>query len=327
MVSVPCLQRMQAILSNWYGPPDVLELREVERPEPAPDRVLVRVRAASLNAGDWRVLSGTPVLARPMMGGIRRPKEPRRGGDLAGVVEAVGAEVTGFAPGDEVFGSGLGSFAEYVTPLGKNLVRKPANLSFEEAAAVPGAGVTALQALRDHGRLEPGRRVLINGAGGGVGTFLVQIAKALGAEVTAVCGPGSVELARASGADRVVDYSREDFTHADGPYDLVVDNAGTRSVRRMRRLLTPQGTYVVVGSVKNPLGHMASAVVQRPFTKQRLAVFIAKINGDDLAHLAGLAEAGELRPAIERTYPLAETAAAYRHMVSGHVRGKLVIVP
>jgi len=318
---------MQAILSNWYGPPDVLELREVERPEPAPDRVLVRVRAASLNAGDWRVLSGTPVLARPMMGGIRRPKEPRRGGDLAGVVEAVGAEVTGFAPGDEVFGSGLGSFAEYVTPLGKNLVRKPANVSFEEAAAVPVAGVTALQALRDHGRLEPGRRVLINGAGGGVGTFLVQIAKALGAEVTAVCGPGSVELARASGADRVVDYSREDFTHADGPYDLVVDNAGTRSVRRMRRLLTPQGTYVVVGSVKNPLGHMASAVVQRPFTKQRLAVFIAKINGDDLAHLAGLAEAGELRPAIERTYPLAETAAAYRHMVSGHVRGKLVIVP
>jgi NADPH:quinone reductase-like Zn-dependent oxidoreductase len=318
---------MQAILSNRYGPPDVLELREVERPEPAPDRVLVRVRAASLNAGDWRVLSGTPVLARPMMGGIRRPKEPRRGGDLAGVVEAVGAEVTGFAPGDEVFGSGLGSFAEYVTPLGKNLVRKPANVSFEEAAAVPVAGVTALQALRDHGRLEPGRRVLINGAGGGVGTFLVQIAKALGAEVTAVCGPGSVELARASGADRVVDYSREDFTHADGPYDLVVDNAGTRSVRRMRRLLTPQGTYVVVGSVKNPLGHMASAVVQRPFTKQRLAVFIAKINSDDLAHLAGLAEAGELRPAIERTYPLAETAAAYRHMVSGHVRGKLVIVP
>jgi NADPH:quinone reductase-like Zn-dependent oxidoreductase len=318
---------MQAILSDRYGPPDVLELREVERPEPAPGRVLVRVCAASLNAGDWRVLSGTPRLARPMMGGIRRPKEPRRGGDVAGVVEAVSAEVTELAPGDDVFGSGLGSFAEYVAPLATNLVRKPAWLSFEEAAAIPVAGVTALQALRDHGRLEAGQSVLINGAGGGVGTFLVQIAKALGGDVTAVCGPGSVEVVRASGADRVVDYSREDFTDNPAPYDLVVDNAGTRSVRRMRRLLTPQGTYVVVGSVKNPLGHMAAAVVQRPFTKQRLATFIAKINGDDLAHLAALADSGALRPAIERTYALADTADAYRHMVAGHVRGKLVIVP
>jgi NADPH:quinone reductase-like Zn-dependent oxidoreductase len=318
---------MQAIVSHRYGPPDVLELRGVERPEPAPDRVLVRVRAASLNAGDWRVLSGTPRLARPMMGGIRRPKEPRRGSDVAGVVEAVGAGVTAFAPGDEVLGSGLGSFAEYVAPLAKNLVRKPAGLSFEEAAAIPVAGITALQALRDHGRLEPGQTVLINGAGGGVGTFLVQIAKALGGDVTAVCGPGSVDVARASGADRVVDYSGADFTRVGGPYDLVVDNAGTRSVRRMRRLLTPEGTYVVVGSVQNPLGHMASAVVQRPFTKQTLATFIAKIDGGDLAYLAALAESGKLRPAIERTYPLAETADAYRHMVGGHVRGKLVIVP
>jgi len=318
---------MQAILSTRYGPPDVLELREVERPEPAPDRVLVRVHAASLNAQDRHMLLGTPRVARPLLGGIRRPKDPRRGSDVAGVVEAVGADVTGFAPGQEVFGAGLGSFAEYVAPLAKNLAPKPAGVGFEEAAAIPVAGVTALQALRDRGRLQAGQSVLINGAGGGVGTFLVQIAKALGGDVTAVCGPGSVDLVRASGADRVVDYSAEDFTAAGGPYDLVVDNAGTRSVRQMRGLLTPRGTYVAVGSVGNPLGHMVAAFAQKPFTKQTLAVFIAKIEQDDLAALAELAESGELRPAIERTYPLAETADAYRQMMTWHVRGKLVLAP
>jgi len=224
---------MRAILSSRYGSPDALELREVEQPTPDPDRVLVRMHAASLNAMDKHMLRGTPRVMRPMMGGLRRPKDPRRGGDIAGVVEAVGADVTTVAVGDEVFGGCAGAFADYATPLAKNLVSKPANLTFDEAAAIPVAGVTALQALRDKGGLQPGQTVLINGAGGGVGTYLVQIAKALGAgEVTAVCGPGSVELARASGADRVVDYTQEDFTKAGGPYDLIVDNAGTRPFAR-----------------------------------------------------------------------------------------------
>jgi NADPH:quinone reductase-like Zn-dependent oxidoreductase len=265
---------------------------------------------------------------RAMMGGLRRPKDQRRGGDVAGVVEAVGADVTGLAVGDEVFGSGLGSFAEYVAPLAKNLVPKPAGLTFEQAATLPVAGVTALQALRDHGRLQPGQRVLVNGAGGGVGTYLVQLAKALGAgEVTAVCGPASVELVRASGADRVVDYTREDFTKAGGPYDLIVDNATTRSLRTMCRLLTRQGTLVKVGAVKINLVRLFWPVVYDKLVPQKLVMFIAKINGDDLRYLGQLAEEGKLRPAIERTYPLAETAEAYRHMNAGHVRGKLVVTP
>jgi NADPH:quinone reductase-like Zn-dependent oxidoreductase len=319
--------QVKAIVSPRYGSPDVLELREVERPVPAPDRVLVRVRAASLNASDKHALRGRPRVLRAMMGGLRRPKDPRRGGDVAGVVEAVGSEVTTFSVGDEVFGSGLGAFAEYVAPLAKNLVPKPARLTFEEAAAIPVAGVTALQALRDHGKLQPGQKVLVNGAGGGVGTFLVQIAKALGGEVTAVCGPGSVELVRASGADRVIDYTQEDFTTAGGPYDLIVDNATTRSARTMRSLLTREGTLVKVGAVKINLLRLFWPAVYDTFVPQKLTMFIAKINGDDLAHLGRLAEEGALRPAIERTYPLADTADAYRHMNAGHVRGKLVIVP
>ena len=319
---------MRAIVTDRYGSPDVLELREVEQPVPAPDRVLVRVRAASLNASDKHQLRGTPRVMRPMMGGLRRPKDPRRGGDVAGVVEAVGAEVTTVAVGDEVFGSCIGSFADYATPLARNLVPKPERLSFEEAAAIPVAGVTALQALRDHGNLQPGQTVLINGAGGGVGTYLVQIAKALGAgHVTAVCGPGSVELVRASGADRVVDYTQEDFTQAGGPYDLIVDNAGTRPLRTMRSLLTPHGTHVTVGHTRIRMRRLAYPFLYDKVVPQTFAMFVANINGDDLAVLAGLAEEGKLRPAVERTYPLPETADAYRHMNGGHVRGKLVIVP
>ena len=318
---------MRAIISHRYGSPDVLELADVERPAPGPDRVLVRMRAASLNAGDKHVLRGKPRLMRAMMGGLRRPKDQRRGGDIAGIVEAVGSDVTAVAGGDEVFGSCLGAFADYATPLATNLASKPASLTFEEAAAIPVAGLTALQALRDHGRLEAGQRVLINGAGGGVGTFLVQIAKALGGEVTAVCGPSSVELVRGFGADHVVDYTREDFTKAGGPYDLIVDNATTRSARTMRRLLTHDGTLVKVGAVKVNLVRLFWPVIYDKFVPQKLAMFIAKMNGDDLRYLAGLADEGKLRPAIERTYPLPETAEAYRHMLGGHVRGKLVIVP
>jgi NADPH:quinone reductase-like Zn-dependent oxidoreductase len=318
---------VRAIISSRYGTPDDLELTEIERPAPDPDRVLVRMHAASLNAGDKHVLRGKPRLMRAMMGGLRRPKQPGRGGDIAGVVEAVGSEVTTVAVGDEVFGTCIGAFAEYGTPLAKNLAPKPSLLTWEEAATIPVAGTTALQALRDHGNLQPGQKVLINGAGGGVGTFLVQIAKALGGEVTAVCGPNSVELVRASGADRVVDYTREDFTKAGGPYDLIVDNATTRSARTMRSLLTRDGTLVKVGAVKINLVRLFWPVLYDKFVPQKLATFIAKINGEDLAYLGQLAEEGKLRPAIERTYPLADTADAYRHMIAGHVRGKLVIVP
>jgi len=235
--------------------------------------------------------------------------------------------LTVVAVGDEVFGSGRGACADYATPLATNLASKPASLTFEEAAASPVAGLTALQALRDHGRLEAGQRVLINGAGGGVGTFLVQIAKALGGEVTAVCGPSSVELVRGFVADHVVDYTREDFTKAGGPYDLIVDNATTRSARTMRRLLTHDGTLVKVGAVKVNLVRLFWPVIYDKFVPQKLAMFIAKMNGDDRRYLAGLADEGKLRPASERTYPLPETAEAYRHMLGGHVRGKLVIVP
>lgn len=318
---------MKAILSTQYGPPeDVLELCEVETPTPAPDRVLLRVRAASLNAGDYRVLRGTPVIARPMMGGIRRPKEPRRGADVAGVVEAVGTDVTTLRVGDEVFGTALGAFAEYVAPLATRVVAKPANLTFEEAAAIPIASLTALQALRDHGGIQAGQRVLVNGAGGGVGTFLVQLAKALGAShVTAVCGPHNVDVVSSLGADHVVDYSTEDFTKIDERYDLIVDNAGSKSIRKLRRMLTPKGTLVVVGAYKNPLGHMASAVVQNWFVGQKLAWFIAKLKEEDLAFIAELAAAGTIRPVLDRTYPLAETAEAYRYAETMHARGKVVL--
>jgi NADPH:quinone reductase-like Zn-dependent oxidoreductase len=317
---------MKAILGTAYGDPAAaLRLEDVETPALEDGRLLVRVHAASMNAGDWRILRGRPRIARPMMGGLLRPKDARRGSDVAGVVEAVAPDVTAFAPGDEVLGTAAGAFAEYATPKATAVVRKPASLSFEEAAAIPVAAVTALQAVRDHGRLEPGQRVLLNGGGGGVGTFAAQLVKILGGELTVVCGAHNVELLRSLGADRVVDYSREDFTKAGGPYDLILDNAGTRSIRKLRSLLTPAGTLVLVGAVKNPIGHMLSAFAQRPFTKQRLAVFIAKVRKEDLEYVTELAGSGQLRVAIDRTYPLAETPEAYRYIEAGHARGKIVI--
>jgi NADPH:quinone reductase-like Zn-dependent oxidoreductase len=316
---------MKAIVCTAYGAPEQLELRDVDLPSLAADRVLLRVRAASVNAADWRMLRGRPMVARPLMGGLLRPKDPRRGGDVAGVVEEVGESVTGFRAGDEVFGSGRGAFAEYVAPLARALAPKPAALTFEQAAALPTAGITALQALRDHGRAQAGQRVLINGAGGGVGTFCVQIARAFGAEVTAVCGRHNVELVRSLGAVRVVDYGAEDFARTDQRYDLIVDNAGSRSVWRLTRLLTRTGTLVVVGAHSNPIGHMLAAKTLSPLVRRTLTTFVAKIRDNDLSRLAELAEAGDLTPVIDRTYPLDETAEALRYLEAGHARGKVVI--
>jgi NADPH:quinone reductase-like Zn-dependent oxidoreductase len=290
--------------------------------------VLVRVRATSLNAVDWYRLTGRPYIARPLTG-LRKPKSSDLGGDFAGVVEAIGAGVADLAPGDEVYGCQGGAFAEYVaasTAVG----RKPSNLSFEEAAAVPIAGLTALQGLRDHGGVRPGRKVLVNGASGGVGTFAVQIAKALGAEVHAVCSTRNVEQARELGADRVFDYTREDFTRSDARYDVLFDNAGNRSWRAMRRVLVPAGTIVLVGGPRRkrmlgPLGHVVRVMLASKLGRRRAVFFMAKPNRDDLATLRDLIEAGDVRPAIEQRYELARIAEAMRRMGEGHARAKIVV--
>jgi NADPH:quinone reductase-like Zn-dependent oxidoreductase len=318
---------VKAITGRSYGrPEDVLRLEEVDPPAPEPGRVLLRVRAASVTAYDWRILGGKPFVLRPLMGGLWRPKEVRRGHDVAGVVESVGDGVTRFAPGDEVLGSAPGAFAEIASAREGALVHKPARLSFEQAACFSNAGLTALQAIRK-GDLQPGQRVLLNGAGGGVGNFVTQLVKILGGELTAVCGPRNVEIIRSLGADRVVDYSREDFTKLGGRYDLILDNAGTASIRRLKCMLEPTGTLVIVGAVKNPIGHVAMAHLQNPLTKRRLTSFITKFRDGDLAYLVSLAEEGKLTPVIDRTYPLEQVAEAYRYVLGGHVCGKVVIVP
>jgi NADPH:quinone reductase-like Zn-dependent oxidoreductase len=316
---------MRAILQDQYGSPDHLRLAEVPKPSVTDAGVLVRVGASSINAGDWRRVRGAPVLVRAVEG-WRRPKNPLLGGDAAGLAEAVGKEVTHVRPGDEVFGIRTGSFAEYVT--GKNFVPKPANLTIEEAAAVPIAGVTALQAVRDHGGLRPGQRILINGAGGGVGTFAVQIAKAFGGDVTAVTGPRTVEHVRALGADRIIDYSREDFTRSGLRHDVVVDLGGNRPIRALRRVLTSDGMLVLVGAGRGNLGPMTRFIggtVRTRLLKQKLAVFIAEVRIEDLWTLKELIESGKVRPVIDRTYGLEETAAALRYVEGGHARGKVVV--
>jgi NADPH:quinone reductase-like Zn-dependent oxidoreductase len=303
-------------------------VEDVGKPEPAEGEVLVRVRATSLNAVDWYRLTGRPYIARPLTG-LRKPKSSDLGGDFAGVVEAIGAGVADLAPGDEVYGCQGGAFAEYVaasTAVG----RKPSNLSFEEAAAVPIAGLTALQGLRDHGGVRPGRKVLVNGASGGVGTFAVQIAKALGAEVHAVCSTRNVEQARELGADRVFDYTREDFTRSDARYDVLFDNAGNRSWRAMRRVLVPAGTIVLVGGPRRkrmlgPLGHVVRVMLASKLGRRRAVFFMAKPNRDDLTTLRDLIEAGDVRPAIEQRYELAQIAEAMRRMGEGHARAKIVV--
>jgi NADPH:quinone reductase-like Zn-dependent oxidoreductase len=321
---------MKAIVHDRFGAPDVLELREIDQPQVGDDEVLVRVRAASVNPADWYAMAGTPYVARPQMG-LRKPKHNRLGVDLAGVVAAVGGAVTGLKPGDEVFGGGTGTLAEYVAVPQDALVGKPANLPFEQAAAVPVAALTALQGLRDKGRLQPGQQVLINGASGGVGTFAVQIAKSFGADVTGVCSTRNVDLVGSLGADRVIDYTREDFTRSGRRYDLLLDVAGSRSWSECRRVLTPQATLVMVGAPKGnrllgPLGHIVKVRLASLRASQRVLFFISKLNHQDLRVLQGLLAAGTVTPVVERSYGLGEAADALRYLGEGHARGKLVII-
>ena len=321
---------MKAIVRSEYGGPEVLRLEEVAPPTPGEGEVLVRVRAAALNPLDRHTTRGEPYLLRLGMG-LGRPKERGLGVDLAGTVESVGAGVERWRPGDEVFGAGKYALAERACARADRLAPKPARIGFEEAAAIPVAGLTALQGLRDRGRLQAGQRVLVVGAAGGVGTFAVQIAKALGADVTGVCGPTKVETVRSLGADAVIDYTREDFTRGGGRYDLILDVAGTRTLRAGRRALTPRGTYVVVGGpagrwLRGP-DRFLHALLLSLVVRQRILPFVSVAKPEDLATLAGLVDSGRLRPLVDRTYPLAATADALRRLEDGHSRGKLVVVP
>jgi NADPH:quinone reductase-like Zn-dependent oxidoreductase len=317
---------MKALIRHRFGGPGVVRVEEVDRPALTDDRVLVRVRASSLNKADWHELRGWPRFLRPVTrNGVLRPKTALFGTDFAGVVEAVGKDVTDLAPGDEVFGGRNGAFAEYVSAV--NVVRKPANVSFEEAATMGIAGLTALQGLRDRAKLEPGEQILINGASGGVGTLAIQIAKAFGGEVTAVVSTRNVEQARALGADRVIDRTREDFTRGDDRYDVIADVAGGHSWRAIRRVLKPEGRLVVVGAHGSPsqLGHIAATWLSSRFGKGTAKFFVTQFNKEDLQKLADLLESGALKPAIDRTYELAEAQDALRTFGEGHVRGKLVL--
>ena len=319
---------MRAVVRNTYGSPEVLELGETDKPELTDDGVLVRVRAASINPADWYELTGTPYVARMQMG-LRKPKTNTLGVDFAGTVEAVGRDVTQLRPGDDVFGGRSGAFADYVCAR-RAVVAKPAGLTFEEAAAVPVAALTALQGLRDKGQLQAGQKVLINGASGGVGTFAVQIAKALGAEVTGVCSTRNVDIARSLGADHVIDYTREDFTRSDRRYDLLLDIAGSRSWSECKRVLDPKATLVIVGAPKGnralgPLGHIAKVRLASIPSSQRAVFFVAKFNMPDMVVLRDLLESGKVKPFIDRRHELNEIADAFRYLGEGHAQGKIVV--
>jgi NADPH:quinone reductase-like Zn-dependent oxidoreductase len=321
---------MQAIVYTRYGPPDVLECQEVPKPAPVDGEVLVRVHAAAVNPYDWHFLRGTPRFIR-LFTGLRRPKFPRLGADAAGVVEAVGPGVKLLKPGDRVFGTCKGAFAEYACGKEKDLAIIPAGIGFELAASVPIAGITALQGLRDSGQLKAGQTVLINGVAGGVGTFAVQIAKALGATVTGVCSAPNAELVRSLGADRVIDYAREDFTRADQRYDAIFDLVGNRPLSAMRRVLTARGTFVGCGgggpdeSSSALMAGMLGRAIVAQFAKQKLTGVLAKMNTADLNVLAGMLVSGTVKPVLSRTYSLKETAEAIRHVESCHAVGKVII--
>jgi NADPH:quinone reductase-like Zn-dependent oxidoreductase len=321
---------MKAIVQDRYGSPDVLDLREIDKPVVEDGEVLVRVRAASANPADWHFMRGLPYVMRPQSG-LGKPRNGVLGRDVAGQVEAVGKDVTRFRPGDEVFANvGTGGFAEYTCVSEDFLELKPVNLTFEQTAAVPLAGLTALQGLRDAGQVQPEQKVLIIGASGGVGTFAVQIAKSFGADVTGVCSTRNVEMVRSLGADHVIDYTQEDFAQSGQKYDLIFQLAGTRSPSACRRALTPKGTLVLSSGESSgrwigPVDRIIKAVVLSPFVGQKLGSFLAKPNSDDLQFLKELIEAGKVTPVIDRTYPLSETPEAIRYLEEGHAGGKVVV--
>ena len=319
---------MHAIVYSKYGPPDVLRLEEVEKPVPKDHEILLKVRAASVNPLDWHFMRGTPYLVR-IMTGLRKPKVMRLGVDVAGQVEAVGKDVTQFKPGDEVFGTCRGAFAEYVCSREPELVLKPENITFEQAASVPIAAFTSLQGLRDKGHLQPGQKVLVNGAAGGVGTLAVQIAKAFGADVTGVCSTRNLELVRSIGADRAIDYTQEDFTKSGQRYELLFDLIGNHSLLARRSVLTPQGICVMAGGPtgrwKMGLARGIRAYVLSMFASQKLVTCLAKANKADLTSIFELMKTGKVTPVIDRRYSLSEVPAAIRYLETGHARGKVVI--
>jgi NADPH:quinone reductase-like Zn-dependent oxidoreductase len=321
---------MKAITQDRYGSPDVLELRSIDKPLVGDDDLLVRVHAAAVDAGVWHLMRGVPYIVR-MAFGLRKPKKNVLGADMAGQVEAAGKNVTQFQPGDEVYAEvDTGSFAEYICVPESLVGLKPANLTFEQAAAVPLSANTALQGLRDRGQVQPGQRVLINGASGGVGTFAVQIAKSFGAEGTGVCSTRNVDLVRSIGADHVIDYTREDFTKSGQRYDMILDLVGNHSTSDCRRALTPKGTLVLSsgngGRWLGPIGRIIDALVLSPFVRQRLRPLVATRSKENLVALKELMESGRVTPVIDRTYPLGETPEAIRYVEEGHARGKVVIL-
>jgi len=322
--------RMKAVTYRCYGSPEVLEVEEVEKPTPTDEQVLVKVRAASINPLEWHYMRGKPYLMR-MQAGIGVPEDPRIGVDFAGTVEALGKSVTKFKVGDEVFGGRDGALGQYVAVReAGSIVLKPPNMTFEQAASVPIAAITALQGLRDVGKVHAGQKVLINGASGGVGSFAVQIAKSFGAEVTAVCSTRNVEMVKSLGADHVIDYTHEDFTQGTQRYDVIFDTVGNHGFSDYRRVMVPAGIFVIVGGPSTdpwlgPLSGALKAKLMSPFVSQKFEFFLADLNPQDLAALASLMQSGKLTPAIDRTYPMSDIQAAMRYLEAGHARGKVVI--
>lgn len=320
----------RAVVSDTYGSTDVLELRQLPIPVAGDEEVLVRVKAAGTHAGDWHLMAGLPYLVRIMGFGLRAPKSRVRGDDFAGQIEAVGRNVTGFQVGDQVYGVCDGAFAEYAVARPHRIAPKPVNLTFEQASVVPSSGITALQGLRDTGRLEPGQRVLVIGAGGGVGSFAVQVAKALGGHVTGVCSTGKVDVVRSIGADEVIDYTTGDFAES-GRFDLIVDTAGRRPLSHLRRALAPHGTLVIVGGDGGGrwfggTGRQLRGLLISPFLGQRLTTLMATVRKEDLEEMTRLIEQGTVTPVIDRTYPLSQTPDAIRYLAEGHASGKVAIV-
>ena len=322
---------MKAIVCEAYGDPEALRLNDVEKPTPSEGEVLLRVHAGSLNALDWHLMKGRPPFVRLFLG-LKKPKRKRPGNDVAGRVESVGPGVTRFRVGDDVFGLCRGSMAEYASARELALAAKPANISFEEAASVPVAGLTALQGLRDHGRIQPGQRVLINGAAGGVGTFAVQIAKSFGAEVTGVCSTANIEMIRAIGADHVVDYTEADFTRGTASYDLLYDLVANHSLSEYRRILSPRGIVVAAGIGGSDgrmggrrVGRLLTGMVASWFGHHKLVMYVTRLSTEDLVTLAGLLQSGKVKPVLDSRYPLSETSRAMRRLAEGHAHGKVVV--